>query len=60
MPPNYNPLKTTDDIELLAPEEHREVPKRRHARSESTSSFIHFKAPQQREENNRLASQVKF
>jgi solute carrier family 41 len=59
MPPNYNPVKS-DDIELLTP---GESSKKRHSRSGSTSSFIHFKAPQQKEEDanhNRLATQVRL
>lgn len=71
MPPNYNPVQN-DDIELLTPGDHLEVggagqqQKKfgRHTRSASSSSFIHFKAPQQKEEvipsGNKLASQVRF
>jgi hypothetical protein len=69
MPPNYN-IQQSDAIELLAPlgnplEDQHKRPDRRHSRSDSTSSFIHFRAPQQREEDlhvisngNKLASQV--
>lgn len=69
MPPNYN-LVQSDAIELLAPpgnslEEPNKRPNHRHSRSSSTSSFIHFRAPQQIEQDrdvtskgNKLASQV--
>lgn len=78
MPPNYNPVQN-DAIELLTPGDHRlelgeggsgvtaaGQQKRlgRHTRSASSSSFIHYKAPQQKEEvipsGNKLASQVKY
>lgn len=77
MPPNYHPVQN-DAIELLTPGDHHHLelggagggsatgqPKRlgRHTRSASSSSFIHYKAPQQKEEvipsGNKLASQVK-
>lgn len=54
-----------DTIELLSSTEKLQVPKQRHVRTGSASSFIHFKAPVQKEpvdsqvtHPNRLASQV--
>lgn len=73
MPPNYNPVQN-DAIELLTPGDHhlelgggagaagQQKRLGRHTRSASSSSFIHYKAPQQKEEvipsGNKLASQV--
>lgn len=78
MPPNYNPAKN-DAIELLTPGDHhlelgggaggstgtgQQKRLGRHTRSASSSSFIHYKAPQKKEEvipsGNKLASQVKY
>lgn len=54
-----------DTIELLSSTEKLQVPKQRHVRTGSASSFIHFKAPVQKEQvdsqvthPNRLASQA--
>ncbi|KAI7904211.1 uncharacterized protein BX663DRAFT_504314 [Cokeromyces recurvatus] len=63
MPPNYNHGQT-ETIELLTPGDDLEDQKRHlHSRRGSASSFIHFKAPQQKEEvllphGNKLASQA--
>lgn len=70
MPPNnYNLVPHVDSIELLVPGEHhlesqQHQKRNRHTRSGSTSSFIHFRGPQQKEEVsintsvNKLASQA--
>ncbi|GAN06590.1 solute carrier family 41 member 1-like [Mucor ambiguus] len=76
MPPNYHPVQN-DAIELLTPGDHhlelgagaggstaagQQKRLGRHTRSASSSSFIHYKAPQQKEEvipsGNKLASQA--
>lgn len=62
MPPNNYSLVEPDSIELLTPGEEEHHKRNRHARSNSTTSFIHFRAPQQEVEtnnHNKLASQVK-
>lgn len=67
MPPNNYNLVQTESIELLVPGEHHledQHKRSRHGRSNSTTSFIHFRAPQQKEEDStitnvsQLASQV--
>ncbi len=70
MPPNnYNVVSNVDSIELLVPGEHHHLEnatkRNRHSRTNSSTSFIHFRGPpQQREEDtintsvNKLASQV--
>lgn len=67
MPPNNYNVVQTESIELLVPGEHHledQHKRSRHGRSNSTTSFIHFRAPQQKEEDpivtnvSKLASQV--
>ncbi|KAI9245468.1 hypothetical protein EDC94DRAFT_628300 [Helicostylum pulchrum] len=61
MPPNNYSLVEPDSIELLAPGEEEHHKRNRHVRSNSTTSFIHFRAPQQEVEtngHNKLASQA--
>lgn len=70
MPPNNYNLVPADSIELLAPgeveEEAHHTKRNRHVRSNSTTSFVHFRAPQQQiievdtTGDNKLASQVKY
>ncbi|KAI8971820.1 hypothetical protein BDF20DRAFT_886653 [Mycotypha africana] len=72
MPPNYNLLPQTpaESIELLAPpadphvdvEDQQKKRTRRHSRTSSATSFLHYRAPQQLEEikksGNKLAQQA--